>query len=307
MRRIFHLLIIVTLASGCGKDENSITVSGAFALYPLAVKWRNEYKKVHPEIRIDVVAGGAGKGMADALSGNADLGMVSRDINPMEKELGAFEIAVTRDAVVPTFNSNNPYKNIILKRGLTKAEFEAIFIKGTIKTWGELIGNGSNQAIQVFTRSDAAGAPESWAKYLGKKQEDLLGTGIFGDPGIADVIKKDLYSMGYNNLTFVFNLKDRKPYEAINVVPIDINENGKLDPEEDFYQNLDSLTSAIARGVYPSPPARPLYFVSDQEVKRPEVREFLNWVLTEGQKYVDEAGFVKLTNEQITKQIEKIH
>ncbi len=61
--------------------SGTVTLSGAWALYPMAVRWAEEFKKVHPGVRIDVQAGGAGKGMADALMGMADFGMVSREIN----------------------------------------------------------------------------------------------------------------------------------------------------------------------------------------------------------------------------------
>jgi phosphate transport system substrate-binding protein len=44
--------------------------------------------------------------------------------------------------------------------------------------------------IHVYTRSDAAGAPDVWAKHLGKKQENLLGIGVFGDPGLAAAASK---------------------------------------------------------------------------------------------------------------------
>ncbi len=43
----------------------------------------------------------------------------------------------------------------------------------------------------MYTRSDAAGAAETWAKYFGKKQEDIQGVAVFGDPGLALAVKKD--------------------------------------------------------------------------------------------------------------------
>ena len=42
----------------------TIRVSGAWALYPMAVRWSEEFKKIHPKVRIDISAGGAGKGVA---------------------------------------------------------------------------------------------------------------------------------------------------------------------------------------------------------------------------------------------------
>ena len=92
--------------------QGEIQLSGAFALYPMAVKWAEEFRKIHPKVRIDISAGGAGKGITDALAKVVDLGMVSRDIYPQELEKGAFPIAVVKDAVVPTINSNNPLIDI---------------------------------------------------------------------------------------------------------------------------------------------------------------------------------------------------
>ena len=40
--------------------KGEIQLSGAFALYPMAVKWAEEFRKIHPKVRIDISAGGAG-------------------------------------------------------------------------------------------------------------------------------------------------------------------------------------------------------------------------------------------------------
>ncbi|MCX9013142.1 MAG: substrate-binding domain-containing protein, partial [Candidatus Methanoperedens sp.] len=68
--------------------EGTITLSGAFALYPMAVRWGEEFQKLHPKVKVEVSAGGAGKGMADTLGGLVDIGMVSRDIDKSEIEKG---------------------------------------------------------------------------------------------------------------------------------------------------------------------------------------------------------------------------
>ena len=83
-------------------------MSGAWALYPMVVKWAEEFQKIHPKVRIDIAAGGAGKGIADALAGVVDIGMVSRDIHPAEIQKGAWWVSVVKDAVVPTISENNP-------------------------------------------------------------------------------------------------------------------------------------------------------------------------------------------------------
>jgi len=84
------------------------------------------------------------------------------------------------------------------------------------------------------------------------------------------------------------------------VLPIDINGNGIIDDREFFYHHKDSIIKAIDDGRYPSPPARDLYLVTQNKPTNPIIIAFLKWIITDGQKYVSENGYVKLSSEKIT-------
>jgi phosphate transport system substrate-binding protein len=306
------ILLISSLSSGRldaqPKDDlkGNISISGAFALYPLTVKWAEEFKKIHPGVKFDISAGGAGKGMTDALAKMVDIGLVSREINPDEVKKGAFAVAVTKDAVVPTVSAANPNIKDILANGLDREAAINIFITGKTKTWGQAIGTKSAVPIRIYTRSDACGAGETWAKYLGKKQEDLLGVGVFGDPGLAQAVSKDPSGIAYNNIGYAYDAKTKQPNPGVKVIPLDVNNNGKIDPEENFYSTMDELVNAIAAGKYPSPPARDLYFVTSGKPVKKELVEFIRWSLTEGQKYVFESGYINLPKEKLDAGLAKI-
>lgn len=320
---LFAIIFTVTLFS-CNNNTNktsnsdqkssseelngSITISGAFALYPMTTRWAEEFRTLHPNVRIDISAGGAGKGMTDALSGIVDLGMFSRGISDVEKAKGVWWIPVTKDAVLPTINANSPVLNIIKKRGITREEFIKIFITREIKTWGRLLNKEiiNNAIMDVYTRSDACGAAQMWASFLGKNQESLHGTGIFGDPGMADVIKSDIYGIGYNNVIYIYDINSRKKHRGLEVIPIDINCNGSIDEQENFYDSLDDIMLAIKEEKYPSPPARELYFVAKSKPENKIVIEFLKWIITDGQAYVKEGGYVLLPKEKLAKELEKL-
>lgn len=286
--------------------KGNISLSGAFALYPLAVKWAEEFKKLHPNVHIDISAGGAGKGITDALAGVIDLGMVSREIHPEELKKGAWAFAVAKDAVVPTINAKNPKIKELLIKGISKEEAGKIFVTGEIKTWGQVLDIQSTIPIHVFTRSDACGAAETWAKFFGKAQENLLGTAVFGDPGLASAIQKDALGIGFNNISYAYDFKTKKPNPGIIVLPIDVNNNGKIDGEENFYNTSTQLISAIAAGKYPSPPARDLYLVSKGKPTNPVVVAFLKFILTEGQKYNVPNGYIGLSKEKLSSNLKKI-
>jgi len=311
MRASMLILLIVVAFSlgGCGdSNKETITISGAWALYPLTIRWAEEYQKIHPDVKIEVSAGGAGKGMTDALAEAVDIGMVSREIYPAEIEKGAFWVSVSKDAVVPMTNADNPVIGEILKKGITRETFEKIWVTEEITKWqdalsGDVTGRSS---IHVYTRSDACGAAETWARYMGHHQEDLQGIGVFGDPGLADAVRKDFVGIGYNNINFAYDAGTKRPAGGVRVIPIDLNGDGRIDESEDFYKSRDGVVKAIAEGRYPSPPARNLHFVTQGIPEREVVKDFMEWTITEGQKYVDKAGYIALPKATLDEQLKKL-
>jgi len=294
-------IVFSTIRHRLDKDgaEKKIIISGAWALYPITIKWAEEFQKIHPDVKIDISAGGAGKGMADALAEIVDIGNVSRQIFDDEINKGAWWVPVAKDAVVATINPGNPEIDKILKRGLRKEDLSNIWINETLNDWQSIVDCEESLGINVYTRSDSCGAAETWANSLGGKQEDLNGIGVYGDPGLADAVKRDDLSIGFNNINYAYDSKTRKQVDGITIVPLDLNGSGRIDPEEDFYDTLDQITEAISEGIYPSPPARELNFVSQGVPKKKIVREFIRWVLTDGQQYIAEAGYISVAPDRL--------
>jgi len=303
---VIAAMVVFPLPGQKKEWRGGLTLSGAWALYPMAIKWGEEFSKVHPKVRVDIQAGGAGKGIADVLAGAVDFGMVSRGIHPAEVERGAFAIAVCKDAVVPTLSAKNPLLSQVQNTGLKKEAFIAIWITETAKTWGDILGIPDNRSIHVYTRSDACGAAETWAEFLGQRQEDLKGVGVYGDPGLAEAVRRDPLGLGFNNINYAYDAKSKKPVPGIAILPIDLDGNGKIDEAESFYQDREAVTAAIARGAYPSPPARDLYLVTKGRPQDPLIVEFLRWVLSQGQKFVVETGYIALPPEKLEEGLKKI-
>jgi len=317
--RLVGLLVMGALVlSACGSattsttDANSgelsgiIAISGAFALYPMMTVWTEEFTKLHPNVEFDVQGGGAGKGMTDVLSGAVEIGMISRDIKPEETAKGAYWVAVTKDAVFPLISAQNPYASEILAKGMSKATFAKIFVTGEIKTWGEVLGKPEiTDEIHVYTRSDACGAGEMWAKFAGGKvQDDIKGIGVNGEPALVDTVSKDALGIGYSNLNSVFDVRAGTLVAGAMVPPIDINDNGQTDANELYKTTADAI-KAVADGVYPSPPAR---FENLATKGKPTgvTLAFIRWILTDGQQFLSQAGYVPLTPEQQTESLGKL-
>jgi phosphate transport system substrate-binding protein len=320
MKKIFSflsiLILITLLVSSCTSSgveaqtdsdlHGTLTISGAWALYPMVVRWGEEFQNLYPEVQFDISAGGAGKGMADALAGAVDIGMVSREVHPEEIDQGAFWISVNKDAVFLTVSENNPVWDDLHKQGITQETLVGIYITGEITTWGQVVGRPEvSDPIHIYTRSDACGAAETWALYLGGKQEDLIGIGIYGDPGVLDAVIKDPLGIGYNNLNYAYDFDTGEPITGARVAPLDVNGNKIADPDE-MTDTKAQAVDAVAMGYYPAPPARDLNLVT---LGQPSglVKAFLTWILTDGQQYVPESGYIPLAPEKLATELEKLH
>lgn len=71
---ITSVLLSACVSSGSASTsdlQGTITILGAWAHYPMKVRWGEEFQTLHPDVRIDISAGGA-------VSGTVDIGMVSQ-------------------------------------------------------------------------------------------------------------------------------------------------------------------------------------------------------------------------------------
>ncbi|MHB9133352.1 MAG: substrate-binding domain-containing protein [Armatimonadota bacterium] len=303
---IAALVLITALVSyAWGKPASqtgTISLSGAWAIYPLAVKWGEAFQQRHPGVKIDISAGGAGKGLADAVSGAVDIGMVSREVDIAEKAKGALPIFIAKDAVFATVSANNPSLPQILAKGITTRVFTDIFITGKVNNWKQAVG-GKAAPIHVYTRSDACGAAAAWAATLGKyKQEDLKGIGVYGDPGLLETVRRDALGIGFNNLGYIFT--GERPYKGLALVPIDANGNGKVDANERI-DTRDKAYKEIAGGHYPG--TRREFFVTRGKPKGLAL-EFIKFALSDaGSKILEQVGgYVPLSDKEQAEQLKKL-
>lgn len=296
MRRIFPFLLmflLVFLFLSCSKnaktDKRVVTLSGAFAIYPTAIAWGEEFQKIHPDVKIEVSAGGAGKGAADCIAGLIDIGMVSRDPDPSELEKGIKAIPICHDGVYVIINEKNSFIQEFLEKGLTREILNALYIEKKEMTFEEIlqINSQSRNPVNIYTRSDSCGAAATFAKFLGKfNQENLDGIGVNSDPQMINAALNDVNGISYANFSYVFS-KDGKIFQGIKVIPIDVDENRKIDESEKITTREETI-KAINAGIYPI--TRKNFFLVKGEPKG-MVKEYIKFCIGEqGTKILEECG-----------------
>ena len=276
--------------------SGEFSISGAYALYPLVQKWSDEFMKIHPDVRIEITKTGTGQGISEMLDKKIQLAMVSRPLTDAEREAGIWSVPVAKDGVAAIVNQKNPYLERILSRGLSPDEFQRIFAADRPVTWGDLLDTAGNDRVAVYSRADESGAAEMIAGFIFREQADLKGTKVTGDEEMILSIQKNPLAIGFCNFSFAFDIPTGNRKENIQVVPFDLDYDNKIDRKEMPFKNLEVAHRSIWLGFYPESLCRELSIGCLGKPTDPVILEFLNYVLTEGQESVKEAGLCQLNN-----------
>lgn len=107
-----------------------VTLAGSTSVAPLMNVLADEYKKLNPDVKIEIQESGSSAGIQSAIEGAVDIAMSSRDLKDDEAtKLKSEKIAL--DGIAVIINNNNPCNNI------TAQQVKQIYI-GEIKTWDDI-------------------------------------------------------------------------------------------------------------------------------------------------------------------------
>ena len=293
-----------TTKEECDRD---ILIKGAFALYPLISQWTYEYEVSHPGMKFHVTPASSTLAEVATLWAQTDLGMFSKQLVDSLEKNNLWTISVAMDAVLPVINRQNLWADSLIRTGVTLDVLRNIYIHENMQRWSECESAGDAARIRLYTRSDLSGAGNVWASYLGVRQSDLAGWGVYGDPGMTNAVKNNPSALGYLNLKYIFDPGTGKPFEWLTVLPIDFNGNGLIDKEEDVFSSLENFQGAAMQGFIPSPPLRQLYLIAHHRPDDPCLLGFLEWIFSQGNKSVLEFGYVPLPQEMFEKEFNKLN
>jgi phosphate transport system substrate-binding protein len=133
--------------------------------------------------------------------------------------------------------------------------------------------------IVVYKRSKPACAAKAFATHYYSNPHTATGIGINGnDKDLSKAVKKDLNGVSYNNLGFIYDIKTRKVADSLAVIPLDLNENGKIDADEKVYATLDDLVNFVEKTNHPKIPTVRGQFIVQQRQKEQRRRKILRMV-----------------------------
>ena len=280
----------------------SVSSVGSDTLANLMTLWAEEFKRVYPNVNVQIQAAGSSTAPPALTEGTANLGPMSRLMK--DKEVEAFEkrhgykptpIAVAIDALAIFVHKDNPIE------GLTVPEIDAIFSStrtcgapADISSWGQLglPGTWASRGIQLYGRNSVSGT-YGYFKQHGLCNGDFKNT-VNEQPGSASVVQSvsaSLNGIGYSGIGYTTS--------SVRTVPLARDE-GK--------PYVDATPANAVEGSYPL--ARFLYVYVNKEPGKPLdpiTHEFLAMILSrQGQEVVVKDGYIPMPAAVAARELTKI-
>ncbi|MCW9023870.1 MAG: phosphate ABC transporter substrate-binding protein PstS family protein [Gammaproteobacteria bacterium] len=286
-------------SSGVSGNLSSV---GSDTLANLMTLWAEEFKRMYPNVNIQIQAAGSSTAPPSLTEGTSNLGPMSRKMK--DKELQAFEkkfgykptpIRVAIDALAIYVNKDNPIK------GMTIPQVDAIFSstrkcggKQDVSQWGDLglTGSWANRKIQLYGRNSVSGT-YGYFKKKGLCKGDFKNS-VNEQPGSASVVQSittSLNGIGYSGIGYKTS--------GVRAVPL------TKKPGKAF---VAATPDNAIKGTYPL--SRFLYVYVNKHPNKPlppMEREFIKLVLAKaGQNVVVKDGYIPLPAKVAAKELAKL-
>ena len=334
MRRL-ALLLWCALVALPVVAQTKLNGAGATFPYPMYSKWFSEYHNVHSDIEINYQSIGSGGGIRQVIEGTVDFGasdmpMTDAQLTEAQTKLKTkvLNLPTVLGADVPAYNI--PGVSAELK--FTPEALAGIFL-GKISKWNDKAITSVNPGVNlpgrdivVVHRSDGSGTTFVWTDYLSKVSQEWqskvgrntsvqwpVGLGAKGNENVAGSIRQLPGAIGYVEL--IYAVQNHISYGTVK------NSSGNF-----VKASLESVTAAAASAPKMPPdfrvsitnaPGKDAYPISSftwllipQQSKDPAkgkiLADFLNWMVSDGQKMAGALSFSPLPEVVVQKEKEAI-
>jgi phosphate transport system substrate-binding protein len=324
IRKILLLVCVLLAVPVVGQT----TLNGAGATFPnpMYSKWFSEYHKVHSDVQVNYQPIGSGGGIRQVTAGTVDFGasdMPMTDKQLQEAKAKILNIPTVLGAVVPAYN----IPGVTGEVKFTPDVLAGIFM-GKISKWNDKAITSVNPGVNlpdkdiiVVHRSDGSGTTFIWTDYLSKVSPEWksqvgsdtsvkwpIGVGNKGNEGVSGLIRQMSGAIGYVEL--IYAVQNNIPYGSVR------NSAGVF-----VKASLEGVTAAAAsapkmpadfRVSITNAPGKDAYPISSftwllipaqskDAAKGKILADFLNWMVTDGQKMTSALSYAPLPDNVVAK------
>ena len=328
---VLFLLFALTSTAGAQSSPMLLNAAGATFPYPIYSKWFDVYHTAHPNIQINYQSIGSGGGIRQLQAGTVDFGASDGPMSDDQLAQSKFKILhfpTVLGAVIPTYNIAGVSSDL----NFTQKALAGIYL-GTITKWNDPEITKVNPGVKlpgedivVIHRSDGSGTSYIFTDFLSKASDDWknkvgkgtsvnwpVGLGGKGNEGVAGLVKQTPNAIGYIEL--IYAVQNNIPYGNVqnaagkfvkaDLAGVTAAAASMKDMPEDFRV---SITNAPGATSYPISSFTWLLIpaqISDAG-KRDAIKDFLKWMLVDGQKYNEGLSYAQLPKSVISKETKAI-
>src|SRR6266446_2016157 len=328
--RVALTLVAVSAAAYSVSAQTKLNGAGATFPAPLYQRWIAEFTKANPNVQINYQAVGSGTGITNFTQGivnfaGSDAAMTDEQIAKVKQ--GVVLIPATAGSIVLAYNLPG-VENLKLSRNA----YAGIFL-GKITKWNDPAIAKTNEgvklpdsAITVCERSDGSGTTFVFTKHLSvisPEFKDKVGEGTSvtwptgvagkGNDGVTALIKQNKGAIGYVEYGYAKNNKlsfAALQNKAGEFVTATTASGAATLAKTQFPPNLLRAWPSDPDGKEAYPIATFTWLLLYQKYDNAQIAEavkkFVNFGLTDGQKFAEELGYIPLPKEVVDKGLEAL-
>jgi len=264
-----------------------VKIDGSSTVYPVTEAVAEEFQKAEKNaIKVTVGISGTGGGFKKFCRGETDIADASRPILKKEMEdcakagITYYELPIAYDALTVVVNPKNTFI-----KSMTVAELKAMWepaAQGKITRWNQVNPAWPDAPIKLFGAGSDSGTFDYFTEAIVGKSKSSRGdfTASEDDNVLVQGVSRDVNAIGYFGFSYYVENKDK-----LRAVPI---------VEKAGAPAVGPSLESVINGTY-QPLSRPIFiYVSAKAMERPEVRKFVEYYLTHGEKLAKEVKFVPL-------------
>jgi phosphate transport system substrate-binding protein len=269
------------------QGASTVKIDGSSTLFPITEAVAEEFQRAKGgAVKVTVGISGTGGGFKKFCRGETDISDASRPIKAEEmaacKAAGIqyYELPVAYDAITVVINPQNNWAS-----SMTVAELKKMWepaAQGKVTKWNQVRQGWPDAALKLFGPGADSGTFDYFTEAVAGKAKASRGdfTASEDDNVLVQGVSRDKNALGYFGYAYYEANKDKLKAVAIN---------GVLPSKQ-----------TVENGTY-KPFSRPLFiYVSNKAASRPEVKEFVNFYLSNASKLASEVKYVPLPAQAYT-------
>ncbi len=323
------VIVLICLAPlAAFAQSGSLTGAGSTFINPLMSKWSKEYHALHPNVEINYQSIGSGGGRQQFLAktvafGASDAPLTDEQVAQAGGEANVVDIPTTQGSVVIAYNLPGVSKQL----RFSPETISGMYL-GTIRLWNDPKIAADNPGVSlpmkpvlIVHRSDGSGTTDIFTDYLSKVSAEWkskvgrgtsvqwpVGIGGQGNEGVANQVRNTEGGVGYIELAYA--RQNKIPYGSVKnragnyVQPDPKNVTAAAESLKEIPADLRfSITDQAGFEAYPIAGSTWVLLYKDQQnVDQGKlVTAFVEWAITDGQKYANELDYAVLAKTLVQK------